>query len=412
MKKSKSKKILSVLLICFFILLILAIIRKIQTSNKIYSNIDDFSSVKEIFEYYRCTWEKGEKSASEAYAYDYYVKFARAVINGEEGVTNKNYYENVIAAVTTKANKNIRIIDNSQSIIITCVIIENDGTKRVVYEINGDSYYFENALSRYIIADSKGYREYIEEARDITVTSTILNQIIDKNWTRRNIELGTRTLTQDGYDYYGEEGYKIKTIGSNIVNIIFTEAYQEDIIDGINVHNCSEHEKISKTFGIPNFYSGDGDMYSGYKLDSCYIFFGKEEISVYPILDFNEESNNKFAELMTNTLGKINDEFINELTNIYPNYSEYVETENYIKIIYALEGFECVYAKNSNSTLQTGIYIYANCQGKITNDVTIEDVLNGESIPKGVYIRTDEDLVDSYEDRRIYYEYNPNYART
>lgn len=384
---NKRKKIILIMILTIFIISAIIIIYKyIQKKASNHTSIDDFINVKEIVEYYNCTYTKTTISAEDNYSNDIYIVFGLKPID-EYGNVKKSIYENIIGAIESKVgNKNIRIIDESKGLIIR--VIYNKDKETAEYTINNDDDYFNTILIQY---------QKNTKINSITqnTTSKELQSIIKANWIRRDSDLGTIDTTVEDYDNYYDEGYSIKTVGNKIFNIIFTKKYTSTISN--NIKTGMNNSDIEQILGTPNFKDKNANII-GYKTNNYYEFFNNGEISIYRIQTPSEEENKKFAELFT-TLNKDGDyaTFLDGLTDIYPDYDKEYKSENYVDLIYSLYGFEIKFGANEKN----GITIYNNYTGYVTNDITIEDIMNNGKIPKNVYTKLDIDLVYSSEISRI-----------
>ena len=382
----KKKKVLIILTIILIIAII--IIAKITIdANKPKTSINDFSSVKELIEFDGHTYISMQNSTEEGYEKDIYISFSKPTIN-EDGETNKNLYEIVISHVAGMLKgQNIRLIDSDKNIVVKIQFDENDNVN--LYTINDDSKYWEHIKSNHQIDNYTN-----EPLTSMTITSQVLANIINNNWIYNNINLGTKESAVDNYEIYFDEGYKVRKIGSEIYNIIFTQNYTSELIRGINT--TSSVENVENILGNPT-YEDDNTGIIGYKCEYFYIFFTGDEISIYHPDEYNEQDSKKFGELVTelNQTGDMNT-FLNRLTNIYPSYASYYTIDNYVNIIYPLQGFEVTMGASSNN----GITIYSNFQGNITDSITIDDLKQNKQMPANVYTRLDTNLVFSEEMQR------------
>lgn len=382
----KKKKVLIILTI-ILILLIIVIARIIINVNKPKTSINDFSSVREIVEFDGHTYISMQDSTEEGYDKDIYISFSKPTVN-DDGGTNKSLYEIVISHVAGMLKgQNFRLIDTDKNIVVKIQFDENDNVN--FYTVNDDSKYWEHIKTNYQIDN------YTDETlTSMTITSQVLANIINNNWTYNNINLGTRESTVDNYEIYFDEGYKVRKIGSEIYNIIFTQNYTSEIIRGINT--TSSVENVENILGKAT-YKDDNNEIIGYKCEYFYIFFTGEEISIYHPDEYSEQDSKKFGSLVTelNKTGDMNT-FLNKLTNLYPNYASYYTNDNYVNIVYPLQGFEVTMGASSNN----GITIYSNFQGNITDSITIDDLKQNKQMPANVYTRLDTNLVFSEEMQR------------
>lgn len=359
----KSKKI--ILISCAVILAVIitaSIISRITKSNKI----------KQVFDYYECTYYKTTSSKEKGYENDIYALIKYAPFESTGLVhSNQKLYETIIKAVSTRFNDvGFRIIDEEKNIIIRC---KKNGNN-VNYTINGDYNYFSNRQAQYNALNND------EKITNIEVISPLLNEIINNNWSKAGVKelLGTVDSNCNDYDYYFDEGYNVKTRNLKIFNIVFTNKYQGEVFKGISTGK--DNNEITKILGEPITLDDDVNLIA-YKTEKFYAFFHEGEISIYRTEEINEEENTKFANLVS-TLLENNDykKFLDNLTDLYPDYDEYVQEENSIKITYPIRGFSVILNQEKNA-----INIYKNYKGKITNDFSLSDVQNGQALPKNIY---------------------------
>ncbi len=385
-KKKNNKNKVIVLIVIFLILVLIGLYAYTKKKMENKKNIDDFINVEELVEYFGCTYIKKEKSTEANYTDDIYIKFKIAPIS-DIGTSNQDFYEEVISAIQTKnGDKNIRIIDESNEIIIR--IIYNSDTSSTTYIINDDTNYFKTMLLKY---------QSSKTLKQTSINDTISNElqsIINVNWIRRNAQLGSIDNSVKNYDIYYDEGYKIKTIGTKIFNIIFTKKYKNQIIGGIKTG--MDNTDIENLLGVPNFKESSLNLI-GYKTDKFYIFFIDGEISIYRNDTLNEEKNNNFANLF-NTLETSGDysTFIDKLTDLYSDYDEIYRDTNYTYIKYSNLGFEVKFGVAKGN----GLILYSNYKGKVTDTITIDDI-EKNNIPTNVSTQLDKDLIEKTEERRV-----------
>ena len=392
-----NKKRKLIILAIILVLAIIVISRIVINVNKPKTSIDDFSSVKEIVEYDGHKYISMQNSTEEGFEKDIYINFSKPTLN-DNGSTNKNLYEIVISHVAGMLKgKNFRLIDTDKNIVVKIKFNDNDEVS--TYTINDDSKYWEHIQTNYQIDNFKE-----EQLSNFTIESQILSNIINNNWIYNNINLGSRESTVDNYEIYFDEGYKVRKIGSEIYNIIFTQNYNGQVLNGITV--TTSVENVESTLGNPTF-KDDTNNIIGYKCKYFYIFFTGDEISIYPSDKYDEQKSKKFGELVTelNTTGDMNT-FLNKLTDIYPDYASYYTNNNYVNIVYPLQGFAVTMGAANNN----GITIYSNFQGYITDSITIDDLKQNKQMPANVYTRLDTNLIFNEEMNREtqdYFNRNP-----
>ena len=298
----------------------------------------------------------------------------------EEGNTNKALYEQIIKLVSMKMLDNYRLIDEERNLIVR-VYVNKD--KTINYTINDTDNYFENLKSLYTLNNKKD-----ENTTKVNIISKELQSMIDNNWIRKNVNLGQKTSTYENYDVYWNNGYKIRTINNKIYNIVFIKNYQGQVLQGITVG--MRNEEIKNVLGTPTYEDYSEMEVIGYKLENIYVFFEDGEISIYRLDEYNEEENKKFASLTTKLFkDKDYNTFLSELTELYPDYSNYTQENDYINIKYPLRGFEISFGNN----IKNGITIYNNFIGNVTEDISIDDVKTNKTLPQNTYLNLERNLV-------------------
>ena len=390
MKNKKKIIIIISLIILFFVIGIIA--SQIKKKNKSYNSLDDFDDIKELVEYYGCDYKKMKNSEEKDFSKDIYLTFKEDTIDND-GKTARFTYETLIKLISQKLEYiNYRIIDESRNLTVRVMFDEN---KNGYYTINNLNNYFDNLESLYNINNKKE-----EKINKVDIVSTELQNIINNDWIKKKINLGNKTATCENYDIYWNNGYKIRTINNKIYNIIFTKNYSSEILKGIKVGMTNE--EIKNVLGNPTYENNTEIEIIGYKLEKMYAFFSNGEISIYRPDEYNEEDNKKFASLVTKLFeDKDYNTFLSALTELYPDYSTYTKEENYINIKYPLKGFEISFGKNIDS----GITIYNNFNGNITNNISIDDIKENKKIPTNTHINLQTNLVFSEESYRTTSDY-------
>ncbi len=378
----KKKKKLIIIIICIVIIVFLVLgnlFSYLKNKNKTYNSINDFDSIKELVEYYGCDYKTTKNSSEDGFSKDIYLSFMTNPID-EDGNTNKDSYENIIKLVGIKMLDNFKIIDEDRNITVKVYVNED---KTINYIINDMNNYFENLKSLHTLNNNNE-----EKTSNINIVSKELKSIIDKDWIRKNINLGEKTSSYENYDLYWDEGYKIRTINNKIYNIIFIKNYQGEVFQGITVG--MENDKIKQILGTPTYEDYSEIEIIGYKLENIYAFFSDGEISIYRLDEFNEEENKKFASLFTKLLeDKDYNTFLTNLTELYPDYSSYTQETDYANIKYPLRGFEISFGNN----IKNGITLYNNFKGNITEDISIDNIKKDKVLPSNTYLNLERNLV-------------------
>lgn len=382
------KKIIKFVIAFFVIIIFILVIKKIVEYRYMpKTSVDNFATIKELVEFDGHEYIDMKDSQEADFKKDIYIKFNKPTIN-EDGTTNQKLYEILISHIAAKMkNQKFRILDEEKNLIIK-VDSKEDGTAS--YTINNESNYWENIQSKYQIENVQD-----DKKSDLTIASSVLSNIINNNWIYNQVNLGSIESTIDNYEVYYDEGYKVKKIGSEIYNIIFTSNYDGEVLK--NITTSSTTENIENILGKPTFKDENFNII-GYKSNYFYIFFSKDEISVYPIEKYNEEDSVNFGKIVSelNKTGDI-ETFVNKLTDIYPDYEKYYNEDNFINITYPLRGFEVSFGASSNN----GITLYSNFIGHITENITMDDLKNGGQIPTNIFIELTKNSVLNAESMRL-----------
>ena len=124
----------------------------------------------------------------------------------------------------------------------------------------------------------------------------------------------------------------------------------------------------------------------GYRTDTFYVIFTENEISIYPNIQYDyTEFENLVKEY--DTKKDIND-FMDKLTDIWPDYNSYTYDTNYVSIEYALKGVKISFT----STKKDGIQIYENYKG---------DLKYNKQQYTDLYYKIDENLLMKNETTRL-----------
>ena len=234
------------------------------------------------------------------------------------------------------------------------------------------------------LINMKSYEE-IEEI-EISVDSQILQRCIDNNWRNEDIDFGTRESIFNKYYVYYDEGIRVRSIDEKIFNIIFSKNYNENVVSGI--FQGMDQDSIKRLLGKPVFTDDELGVI-GYKGKQFYVFFYEDEISIYRNRIEETEDFFKLAdEFMAENIDFL--EFMNQLTYIWPDYSDYKYDANYVFISYPLKGVEI----KLNYDDINGILVYNNIKAGLP---TISKYLENTYF----VARLQLDLVFNSEKRRI-----------
>ncbi len=379
--KKKEKIALAIAGIILFVIILgisLMPTRKRNNQEQKTNNTDlnrELSSVQEIVEYLEATYVSTEDSKASGYDIDIYVNFPYNLYEGEisKEIYFKNFYEK-IARITNF--KSFRLIDSNRKITIE-IKCENGKIKEV--KINGETDYYQKTLS------AKSKDNMLEfETKEFKINSPELQSLINNNWVTANASLGTPESKFYKYDVYFDEGYEIRTIQGKTFNIVFNKKYGNDVIEGYKPGD--DLEKIKTSLGTP--YENKNMI--EYKTKDFYVIFSNEEISIYPNRRNDYTEFEKLVEKY-NEKQEIND-FIYELTDIWPDYDIYNNDNNYVELYYTLKGVKISFSSRDSE----GIQIYENYKGELKTNT--EDY-------KNVYYKLDQNLMlEAESERRFVHE--------
>ena len=379
--KKKEKIALAIAGIILFVIILgisLMPTRKRNNQEQKTNNTDlnrELSSVQEIVEYLEATYVSTEDSKASGYDIDIYVNFPYNLYEGEisKEIYFKNFYEK-IARITNF--KSFRLIDSNRKITIE---IKCENGKIKVLKITGATDYSQKTLS------AKSKDNMLEfETKEFKINSPELQSLINNNWVTANASLGTPESKFYKYDVYFDEGYEIRTIQGKTFNIVFNKKYGNDVIEGYKPGD--DLEKIKTSLGTP--YENKNMI--EYKTKDFYVIFSNEEISIYPNRRNDYTEFEKLVEKY-NEKQEIND-FIYELTDIWPDYDIYNNDNNYVELYYTLKGVKISFSSRDSE----GIQIYENYKGDLKTNT--EDY-------KNVYYKLDQNLMlEAESERRFVHE--------
>lgn len=343
-----------------------------------YTAVQQFKSIEEVLLYLDSEFVSENNVEDEQL--DLIVN---AKLKYDLSLENKNYYENLIQYSASATNyKNFGIIDEEKNIQIAVFCKDNAVSN---YYINNEKFYFNKLENQENVVN---YKE--DKITTIKTTCNLLNKIISQNWTINNVELGTKESTFNGYDIYFDEGLEVRKINGKIYNIIFTEKYIENVVEDLKVN--SSKEQIEKTLGEAT-YSKYGAL--GYKSEKFYIFFSKDEISVYPVQQYQTDEIIQIIEKYKNSNNK--QDLVNEIKQKWVDYDIYELSSNKLILQYTLKGICFKYDNQQDS----GITIYSNYAGMLDSTTSFEDVKNQKaSLPENINYKND-DLVYLEEINRL-----------
>ena len=355
--KRKNIIIISIIILIFIVGIAIFIKIKKQGSAK--------NTLKQIAEFYGCEFVKETNTTERGYSKKIYWNYDVPPIDTEDGTQYKEYYESVLKAVSAQIKENFILIDNKHSIEIR--VKYNPENNKIVYLINNDKNFFKNEENKKI----SEINQEKEKTTSIEIKAKELQYTIKNEWSRKKSEnsYGNKLKSENNYDIYSN-GIKVKTINSKIYNLIFMKEYKGNIFE--NITTGMSNETIRNILGEPTYENTEADLLIGYKTEKFYVFFSNGQISIYPIESFDENKNKQFAEIISEYINNtsIYKETLQKVTQLYPDYSEYIQNDDSIELKYPLKGFEIKMGNNEES----GIYIYSNYNGLISLDTKKEDL--------------------------------------
>ncbi len=379
--KRKEKIALSIAGVVLFIIILGIVMmptRKGKNQEQKVNNNDlnrELYSVREVVEYLEATYISSEESKVEGYNTDIYVNFPYNLYEGEvsKEIYFKNFYEKI--ARVTEFNS-FRLIDTNRDIKIE---VKCKNGKITEVKINGEIDYYKKTSSKKSQSNMLKF-----ETKEFEINSPELKSLINNNWVTNNASLGTPESKFYKYDIYFDEGYEIRTIQGKVFNIVFNKKYNNDVIEGYKPGD--NLEKIKSSLGTP--YENKNMI--EYKTNDFYVIFSNDEISIYP----NRRSDYTEFEKLVEKYNENQDmnDFIYELTDIWPDYDTYNNSQNYVELYYTLKGVKISFSSRDSE----GIQIYENYKGDIKTDTTDY---------KNVYYKLDQNLMLENEvERRFVHE--------
>ena len=354
--KRKNIIIISIIILIFIVGIAIFIKFKKQENAK--------KTLKQIAEFYGCEFVKETNTTERGYSKKIYWNYDVPPIDTEDGTQYKEYYESVLKAVSAQIKENFILIDNKHSIEIR--VKYNPENNKIVYLINNDKNFFKNEENKKI----SEINQEKEKTTSIEIKAKELQYTIENEWSRKKSEntYGNKIKSESNYDVYSN-GIKVKTINSKIYNLIFVKEYKGNVFE--NITAGMSNETIRNILGEPTYENTEADLLIGYKTEKFYVFFSNGQISIYPVESFDENKNKQFAEIISEYINNTNiyKETLQKITQLYPDYSEYIQQKDNIELKYPLKGFEIKMGNNEES----GIYIYSNYNGLITPNIKKED---------------------------------------
>lgn len=374
----RRKTIKIVLIVILILILVIIAVRALilynekqsQFEEKRYDTPADFYTVEEVARYMDCEYIREEEPKNESYDLDIYLKFKYDLYT--DGASNKDYFYRAIVLFTQVTEyQNIRLIDEERDILIA---IYGDPKEKKISRlfINGKENYFGETDTL------KELDKYASAATiRIDVNSPLLQDIIKNDWDTTKVNLGTQESTLDEYEIYFDEGYRVKKRATTIFNIEFTDKYTEPVVNNIKVG--TSFEEIQNQMGTPAF-GGTEYNFIGYMSYNLYVFFWKDRISVYKVDSMTDEQ--QFLTLFQKFRQDLDlRSFVNALTDMWPDYSEYAYDTDYLHLTYILKGIEI----KVNIDMDNGVTFYSNYNGSYLQDL----IQQKDNLPEYTYFNND-----------------------
>ena len=407
MKNSKRISKISIIIIVILIIwIVIAIVlalpkqRKASSNKKVneISSPEDFKNIEEAINY------TGSEFVSQNAKN---IKIKLRYLPYTDDLSNQTYYLNLIKYVADARDyKSFNIIDEEKNINIS-VTCDSKNNLIEDYKINNISNYFGKNDSRIEI---KNYSKTSEIS--LNIQSDVIKNTINSNWIYDNINYGSMESSLDDYRIYFEEGYDIRVIENDdiptkVFNIVFNSRYKGNIVNNLNT--SSTFEEIKNVLGEPAFDDGN-NLLIGYKSKDIYVFFVRKnkgiEISIYNVEQYNTEQFSRYVEDFCNNL-----KYNNLVDNIFsnwkdPNIYETSSNNDYVRLKYTGKGISIEF----NTGNPSGITIYKNFKGKITDDITFEEIINGDKeLPEYIYFKNEDSIFLEEQERKSRYSVDDNY---
>ena len=401
----KKKKIIKIVLIVSIVLFLIILIiankvaekKKIEDekenyyANKIYNSIEDFKTVEEVIIYKKAKYIKEEESNVEGYDVDIYTNLKYPLYTDTEN--NSLFYKDMIKKIAYVLQyKNFRVIDEEKNIVIAAIC---DASKKSIVKlyVNGEENYWENKE----LATNLNRINTQEASRNIVIQSEELKNLIANQWKRNKLKIEITKNKIGDYEIFEEQGLQIRTIYKKVFNIIFTSDYNKEVVN--NIKTGTDLKEIIRILGTPTF--GEENLgLIGYKGEKIYVFFTESKISVYRVEDQYEKLDEFIILIEKFEREKNVKEFVNGITDIWPDYDQYDWDKNYVHLQYTLKGIKIEFNISSNQ----GITYSSNFTGKIRENLTVQDIQNNiEKLPKYTFFDS-EDSVYKLELERYFGE--------
>jgi len=385
-KKAVSKIVLISLILLFFCLLCLIIFmqkiiraeEKNQNSNNIVIQTTIPQTVADVIKKHNSEFLKQDGTKI-------YAKLDKDLYD-ENGKSNKKFLYALIEDLTSFfENLSFYVIDEEKNIEIHAVYNQEAKEHEIVIN-NIKNFYDETDGKSYITVE----KSEIVQPSGLHVSNGYLERLVSNQMFISSIKeyLDEGKELDNGYTSYYDGIIRIKLApNKSVMNIIFSEDYEYDILTDVNMDTS-----LSKIYELhnDNTFGSLNDKYLGYRSNDLYYFFYNDEVSVY---GYSYRKNTKFENLLDKYLkDKDLDSFITELSKQMLSYDlESFEYDADIKkahIVFPTRGIEIDILDNNPN----GITLYNNYY---FTDKTKEFVKNGL-----INFESDKDLIEKYEIER------------
>lgn len=220
---------------------------------------------------------------------------------------------------------------------------------------------------------------------DILVNSLPIIKLNNNRWDKTKVKFSEYELDENENMVFSD-GYVIYSSGKMINNIVFDSTYTDEVIGHLKVGE--DFKTIEKTLGIPSFKT---KSYLGYKTKEDYVFFYKDEISVYPNITMsNSDIEELFESYLNKTYGKERTYLLVDIRNDYPDFTIEMDEETNTVIL--------------TSVLRQMIVKLDNLGGinvELYNGYEVANESTNKYIKQKIYSTNEEDLVEIIENERV-----------
>lgn len=350
-KNNYSIKIVVLIFAIFIMLILNMILSKMNKTPEGNTNLsyDSLSNVKDVIEYYDCTYISENKSTENGFNLDVYLKFSKLPYDQNDN-SNEELYNNIINDVAKIINyRNYKLIDEENNITVKVTCKNRKVEIILINDIEDYFIYMDSQISM------KQYKEF--KTTSFNISSEVLQNVINEGWDK-NFYFGQRDSIYNEYYIYFNQGIKARTIQNKIYNIVFDKNYNGNVIN--NLFPGISLNSVELSLGEPTFKDEEKNVI-GYKGDGIYVFFSESEISIYRITD---ESADDFFKLADEYIDSKIDllEFMNKLTYMWPDYSKYEYSSTSVYLSYPLKGIEI----KINYDDISGILVYNNIKSSLS----------------------------------------------